>query len=55
MPRPQPSEASVQKIRKYVELYWEKSGTVRHPDSEVTEAVVRGPTPARGREGRSLS
>lgn len=37
-----PSEQSVAKIQKYVEKYWEKSGTSPHPDKEVTEAVVTG-------------
>jgi ferredoxin-thioredoxin reductase catalytic chain len=36
------SAASVQRIRKYVEKYWEKTGTSPHPDAEVTNAVVEG-------------
>jgi len=38
----EPSQQSVAKIEKYVEKYWEKSGTSPHPDKEVTEAVVTG-------------
>ena len=30
------------KIRKYVEKYWAKSGTSPHPDSKITESVVVG-------------
>lgn len=36
------SEESLQRIRKFVEKYCEKSGTATHPDKEVTEAVVLG-------------
>jgi ferredoxin-thioredoxin reductase catalytic chain len=36
------TEQSLQRIRKFVEKYCEKSGTNTHPDAEVTEAVVRG-------------
>jgi ferredoxin-thioredoxin reductase catalytic chain len=36
------SEESVRKMRKYVEKYWEKTGTSPHPDPEVTGAVVQG-------------
>jgi ferredoxin-thioredoxin reductase catalytic chain len=42
MPRSEPSPAAVQKIRNYVEKYWAKSGTVGHPNLEVTEAVITG-------------
>lgn len=42
MPRPQPSEASLQKMRKYVDAYRKKSGTTGHSDPEVTNAVVMG-------------
>lgn len=42
MPRPEPSAATVQKMRNFVEKYWQKSGTVGHPDKEVTEAVITG-------------
>ena len=38
----QPSEESLQRIRKLVEKYCAKSGTVTHPDKSVTEAVVLG-------------
>jgi len=37
-----PSEKSMQRMRVYVQKYWEKSGTFPHPDKEVTEAVVLG-------------
>jgi ferredoxin-thioredoxin reductase catalytic chain len=40
--RPLPSAATVEKIRKYVARYREKTGTTSHPDPEVTEAVVLG-------------
>lgn len=36
------SEESLQKLRRFVEKYCEKSGTATHPDKDVTEAVVRG-------------
>ncbi len=38
----EPTEASLQKMWKYVEHYWQKSGTFPHPDKSVTEAVVKG-------------
>jgi ferredoxin-thioredoxin reductase catalytic chain len=38
----EPAAETLQRIRKYVEKYWEKSGTTGHPDSEVTKAVVLG-------------
>ena len=37
-----PSDKSVEKIRKYVEKYWAKTGTNAHPLPEVTEAVICG-------------
>jgi len=37
-----PSEESLQRIRKFVEKYCAKSGTLTHPDKEVTEGVVLG-------------
>jgi ferredoxin-thioredoxin reductase catalytic chain len=40
--RPLPSAATVEKIKKYVAKYREKTGTSPHPDPEVTEAVVLG-------------
>src|SRR5207247_1721963 len=40
--RPEPSEASVQRIRKYVEKYREKTGTTGHPDDSVGDAVILG-------------
>jgi ferredoxin-thioredoxin reductase catalytic chain len=42
MARPQPSEESVRKIRRYVEHYLEKSGTAAHPDPGMTDAVIMG-------------
>jgi ferredoxin-thioredoxin reductase catalytic chain len=36
------SEESLQRLRRFVEKYCEKSGTSTHPDKDVTEAVVRG-------------
>ncbi|MBI3961574.1 MAG: ferredoxin:thioredoxin reductase, partial [Deinococcus sp.] len=37
-----PSKKSLEKMRRYVEHYWAKTGTSPHPDPEVTEAVVNG-------------
>ena len=39
---PDVSEQSLQRIRKFVEKYCEKSGTFTHPGAGVTEAVVFG-------------
>jgi ferredoxin-thioredoxin reductase catalytic chain len=39
---PNPSEASLQRIRKFVEKFCEKSGTFTHPDKEITESVELG-------------
>jgi ferredoxin-thioredoxin reductase catalytic chain len=36
------TDENVQRIRKFVKKYCEKSGTTTHPDHEVTEAVVLG-------------
>jgi len=36
------SEESLQRLRRFVEKYCEKSGTSTHPDKDVTEAVVHG-------------
>lgn len=36
------SEEAIQKIRRFVEKYCEKSGTTTHPDTDVTESVVLG-------------
>lgn len=41
-PRNAPSPATIDRIRRYVEKYWEKSGTTRHPDPAITEAVISG-------------
>ncbi len=37
-----PSENALKRMRRYIEKYWEKTGTSPHPDSEVTDAVVLG-------------
>jgi ferredoxin-thioredoxin reductase catalytic chain len=42
MTQPEPAEATVQKIRRYVERYREKTGTTAHPSPEVGESVIRG-------------
>jgi ferredoxin-thioredoxin reductase catalytic chain len=42
MGMPEPSEKTVKRMEKFVASYCEKSGTVTHPDPEVTEAVVKG-------------
>jgi len=38
----EPAAETLQRIRKYVEKYSEKSGTTGHPDPEVTRAIVLG-------------
>ena len=38
----QPSEQAIGKMRIFVDRYCEKSGSMKHPDPEVTEAVVLG-------------
>jgi ferredoxin-thioredoxin reductase catalytic chain len=38
----QPSDKAIGRMRQFVQKYCEKSGTLPHPDSEVTEAVVLG-------------
>jgi ferredoxin-thioredoxin reductase catalytic chain len=40
--RPEPQPETVAKMRRYVEKYWEKTGTQPHPDPEVTDAVIKG-------------
>lgn len=42
MKRPEPSPATVEKMRRYVEKYWEKSGTAPHPEPEVARSVILG-------------
>ena len=37
-----PTDKSIERKRKFVAKYCEKSGTTTHPDQEVTEAVVLG-------------
>jgi ferredoxin-thioredoxin reductase catalytic chain len=39
---PEVKPETLQRMRKFVEKYCEKSGTTTHPDKEVTEAVVLG-------------
>ena len=39
---PKPSDAAIQRMRKFVEKYCEKSGTTTHPDHEVTDVVILG-------------
>jgi ferredoxin-thioredoxin reductase catalytic chain len=39
---PNPSEESLQRIRKFVEKFCAKSGTFTHPDKEISEAVELG-------------
>jgi ferredoxin-thioredoxin reductase catalytic chain len=38
----QPSEKSIQRIRKLVAAYTAKTGTTTHPDKEITEGVIFG-------------
>jgi ferredoxin-thioredoxin reductase catalytic chain len=38
----QPKPESITKMRRYAEKFAEKSGTVFHPEPEVTDAVVLG-------------
>lgn len=42
MQRPEPSEKSMARMRKFVDAYCKKSGTVTHPNNDVTEAVILG-------------
>lgn len=37
-----PSDKSLERVNKLVETYNQKSGTVTHPDKEVTDSVVFG-------------
>ena len=37
-----PTSASLEKVRKLVRIYTEKSGTTTHPDAQVTESIVLG-------------
>lgn len=39
---PQPSDSAMTRIRTYVEKYRRKTGTVAHPNHDVTESVVLG-------------
>ena len=38
----EPSAKSLERIRRFVANYCEKSGTATHPDAEVTESVIKG-------------
>ncbi|TWT85882.1 Ferredoxin-thioredoxin reductase, catalytic chain [Posidoniimonas polymericola] len=38
----QPTQKNIDRMTKYVQKYWEKTGTVGHPDSGVTEVVING-------------
>lgn len=40
--REKPSEKAISRMEKFVAAYCNKSGTVVHPNSDVTEAVVLG-------------
>jgi ferredoxin-thioredoxin reductase catalytic chain len=40
--RKHPDEHAIQRMRKFVEKYCEKSGTTTHPQKDVTEAVIIG-------------
>lgn len=42
MPRADPKPETVDRIRRYVEKYREKSGTLGNPDPAVNEAVIMG-------------
>lgn len=52
--RKEPSEATKDKINKYVEKYRAKTGTTGHPDAGVTEAVVLGLSANMEEVGRPL-
>ena len=51
----QPSEKSLKRMRIYVEKYLHKTGTSRHPDTEVTESVIMGLASNIDQVGRPLS
>ena len=38
----EPTQESLDKIRKFVQSFADKSGTAMHPTTAVTEAVVKG-------------
>jgi ferredoxin-thioredoxin reductase catalytic chain len=54
MPQAPPSEKNVDRMRKFVAAYCNKSGTTTHPDAEVTEAVVLGLAANSDQLGRPL-
>ncbi len=37
-----PSDKSLKKVQRFVDHYWEKSGTFPHPDKGIVEVVVNG-------------
>lgn len=49
-----PNEATVARIRRYVDKYREKSGTTGHPSAEVTESVILGLAQNAEQVGRPL-
>jgi ferredoxin-thioredoxin reductase catalytic chain len=38
----EPKPETKRKIERYVQTYWEKTGTTKHPNPEVTESVIQG-------------
>lgn len=38
----QPSQKNVDRMTKYVEKYWAKTGAKGHPDPEITQVVING-------------
>jgi ferredoxin-thioredoxin reductase catalytic chain len=50
----QPRQASVDRMWKYAEKFAEKSGTLLHPQREITEAVVLGLASHIDRYGRPI-
>jgi ferredoxin-thioredoxin reductase catalytic chain len=49
-----PSEESLSRVRKLVEVYCKKTGTTTHPEKEVTELVVLGLARHRDELGKPL-
>jgi len=49
-----PSDKSLDRMRKFVKLYCEKSGTTVHPVADVTEAVILGLAANLDETGRPL-
>lgn len=42
MPTIQPSQKNIDRMTRYAQKYWEKTGTSPHPDAGVTEVVING-------------